>query len=181
MDAPLWVFGYGSLMWNPGFPHRRSVKARLSGAHRSLCVYSWVHRGTEKQPGLVFGLDRGGACVGMAFESLHADADGRGAYLREREQVTSVYLKVAARSCSETGERTEALAYVVDRNHPQYAGRLPHEAMVEIVRTPSGAPAAIPTTSAPRRAPSRPRIRDRGVEALCRRTRARISAAAARP
>ncbi len=167
MDAPLWVFGYGSLMWNPGFVFRRAVKARLSGAHRSLCVYSWVHRGTPERPGLVFGLDRGGACTGMAFEVDPAEADPVIAYLREREQVTSVYLEVRRPVLLETGERAEALAYVVDRAHAQYAGRLAHEAMVEIVRHAEGRsgrnPDYVRATAAHLRDLG---IRDRGVEAL---------------
>ena len=167
MDAPLRVFGYGSLMWNPGFPHRGVVKGRLSGAHRSLCVYSWVHRGTQERPGLVFGLDRGGACVGLVFEVAPADADAVVAYLREREQVTSVYLETVRPVRLETGETVPALAYVVDRRHPQYAGRLPHAEMVDIVRHAEGRsgrnPDYVRATAAHLRDLG---IRDRGVEAL---------------
>src|SRR5438445_10775116 len=122
----LWVFGYGSLMWRPGFEFEERVPARLVGEHRALCVYSFVHRGTPEQPGLVLGLDRGGACRGVAFrvaEKHHADTV---AYLRAREQVTSVYREVM-RSVwleNEPRQRVSALAYVVDRGHVQYAGRL---------------------------------------------------------
>ncbi len=122
----LWVFGYGSLMWRPGFPFIEQVPARLIGEHRALCVYSFVHRGTPEKPGLVLGLDRGGACRGVAFrvaEKHRADTVG---YLRAREQVTSVYREVM-RSVwleNEPRQRVSALAYVVDRGHVQYAGRL---------------------------------------------------------
>jgi cation transport protein ChaC len=125
-DADLWVFGYGSLMWRPGFEFIEQVPARLIGEHRALCVYSFVHRGTPEKPGLVLGLDRGGACRGIAFrvEAQHrlATID----YLRAREQTTNVYREVM-RSVwldNEARERVSALTYVVDRGHVQYAGRL---------------------------------------------------------
>ena len=122
----LWVFGYGSLMWRPGFASVERVPARLIGEHRALCVYSFVHRGTPEKPGLVLGLDRGGACRGIAFRVAAQDRAETVAYLRAREQVTSVYREVM-RSVwleSEAQQRVSALTYVVDRGHIQYAGRL---------------------------------------------------------
>src|SRR4051812_35901953 len=122
----LWVFGYGSLMWRPGFEFIERVPARLIGEHRALCVYSFVHRGTPEKPGLVLGLDRGGACRGVAFRVAANNATSTIAYLREGEQVTSVYREVK-RSVwleNEARERISALVYVVDRGHVQYAGRL---------------------------------------------------------
>src|SRR3954469_3733390 len=122
----LWVFAYGSLMWKPGFDFVERVPARLIGEHRALCVYSFVHRGTPEKPGLVLGLDRGGACRGIAFRVAEKNRSAVVAYLREREQVTSVYREVK-RSVwleNEARQRVSALAYVVDRGHVQYAGRL---------------------------------------------------------
>jgi cation transport protein ChaC len=122
----LWVFGYGSLMWRPGFEFIEKVPARLIGEHRALCVYSFVHRGTPENPGLVLGLDRGGACRGIAYRAAEKHRSAIIAYLREREQVTSVYREVM-RSVwleNEGRQRVSALAYVVDRGHVQYAGRL---------------------------------------------------------
>ena len=122
----LWVFGYGSLIWKPGFDFVERVSARLIGEHRALCVYSFVHRGTPEKPGLVLGLDRGGACRGIAFRVAEKNRSAVVAYLREREQVTSVYREVK-RSVwleNEARQRVSALAYVVDRGHEQYAGRL---------------------------------------------------------
>lgn len=122
----LWVFGYGSLMWRPGFEFEERMQARLIGEHRALCVYSFVHRGTPEKPGLVLGLDRGGACRGIAFRVAEKNRAATIAYLREREQVTSVYREVK-RSVwleNQARQRVSALAYVVDRGHVQYAGRL---------------------------------------------------------
>jgi cation transport protein ChaC len=122
----LWVFGYGSLMWRPGFDFEERLPARLVGEHRALCVYSFVHRGTPEKPGLVLGLDRGGACRGVAFRVAEKSRDAVVAYLREREQVTSVYREVMRSVWLENDarQRVSALAYVVDRGHAQYAGRL---------------------------------------------------------
>ncbi|UZE50215.1 gamma-glutamylcyclotransferase [Rhodopseudomonas sp. P2A-2r] len=122
----LWVFGYGSLMWRPGFDFLEQAPARLIGEHRALCVYSFDHRGTPEKPGLVLGLDRGGACRGIAFRVAAEKRHATIAYLREREQTTHVYREVM-RSVwlgNEARDRVSALAYVVDRSHVQYAGRL---------------------------------------------------------
>jgi glutathione-specific gamma-glutamylcyclotransferase len=122
----LWVFGYGSLMWRPGFDYIEQVPARLIGEHRALCVYSFDHRGTPEKPGLVLGLDRGGACRGIAFRVAATNRGDVVEYLRGREQTTNVYREVM-RSVwleNEARQRVSALAYVVDRGHVQYAGRL---------------------------------------------------------
>lgn len=120
-----WVFGYGSLMWNPGFDYGASEPALIYGFHRSLCVYSFVHRGTPERPGLVLGLDRGGSCHGMAFRVAAEKWDETLAYLRAREQVTSVYREVMRPvRLLKSGKKVKALAYVVDRSHRQYAGKL---------------------------------------------------------
>src|SRR6202012_332889 len=87
-----WVFGYGSLMGNPGFAFVEKSEALIFGYRRSLCVHSWVHRGTEPSPGLVLGLDRGGSCRGMAFRIAPESKAEVLDYLRERELVTKVYL-----------------------------------------------------------------------------------------
>src|SRR4030088_938809 len=122
----LWVFGYGSRMWRPGFKFIEQVPARLIGEHRALCVYSFVHRGTPEKPGLVLGLDRGRACRGIAFRGAEQGRAAPVAYFRAPRRVTSVYREVM-RSVwleNEARQRVSALAYVVDRGHVQYAGRL---------------------------------------------------------
>jgi cation transport protein ChaC len=138
--SDLWVFGYGSLMWRPGFPFVEAVTAHLTGLHRALCVYSWVHRGTRERPGLVLGLDRGGSCKGIAYRVDGAKRDEVIAYLRERELVTNVYLERWRRiSLDRPGNRAEtALTYIVDRNHHQYAGKLGRDALLAHVRGREG-------------------------------------------
>lgn len=134
----LWVFGYGSLMWRPGFTYARRCKALLRGWRRSLCVFSHVYRGSPERPGLVLGLDRGGACPGVAFEVDTALWEATIRYLREREQVTAVYVERVAPVTLESGERVPAVTYVADRLHGQYAGRLDRETMLEYVLAGQG-------------------------------------------
>jgi glutathione-specific gamma-glutamylcyclotransferase len=135
-----WVFGYGSLMWRPGFEFRERVPARLVGLHRALCIYSYVHRGTPERPGLVLGLDRGGMCRGIAYRVTGAHRAETVAYLRAREQATSVYLETTLNVWleSEPRRRVGALCYVVDRGHKQYAGRLTLAEQVHYVRQGHG-------------------------------------------
>jgi cation transport protein ChaC len=136
----LWVFGYGSLMWRPGFDVLERVPAKLIGMHRALCVYSFVHRGTPEKPGLVMGLDRGGMCRGIAYRVAAAKRQETIVYLREREQVTSVYLETMRRIVLEDEARRQvrALCYAVDRSHVQYAGRLSVDESVHYVRQGHG-------------------------------------------
>jgi cation transport protein ChaC len=136
----LWVFGYGSLIWRPGFAFVERVEARLVGAHRALCVYSFVHRGTPERPGLVLGLDQGGACRGMAYRVPASQRAETVAYLRAREQATMVY-RESVRSVWLRGDperRISALCYVVDRGHAQYAGRLSLDQQLHHVRQGHG-------------------------------------------
>ncbi len=124
MTEDLWVFGYGSLMWRPGFSFTEREVARVRGYHRALCVYSHVHRGTPEQPGLVLGLDRGGSCRGIVFRVAAEHRDETIAYLRAREQVTSVYKEAYLNAQLDDGRSVTALSFIVDRSHLQYAGAL---------------------------------------------------------
>ena len=138
--SDLWVFGYGSLMWRPGFEFVESRPARLFGWHRALCVYSWHHRGTQQKPGLVLGLDRGGSCHGIAYRVREGNAEPVVNYLREREQVTRVYIE-AQRPIHLAGHgptTVEALVYLIDRTHPQYAGALDKETQLRFVAASEG-------------------------------------------
>jgi cation transport protein ChaC len=139
-NSELWVFGYGSLMWRPGFDYLERIPARLRGLHRALCVFSYVHRGTPERPGLVLGLDQGGMCRGIAYRVAGAARAETIAYLRGREQVTSVYREATRRIELEDGSRRQldALCYLVDRGHVQYAGRLSLAERVHYVRQGHG-------------------------------------------
>ena len=133
-ESDLWVFGYGSLIWRPGFAFAESLQASLRGYHRSLCIFSHVHRGTPERPGLVLGLDRGGICRGLAFRVAADRAQETVAYLRAREQATAVYVERLMPVRLQDGRHVTALVYVADRKHLQYAGRLPREQQLELVR-----------------------------------------------
>ncbi len=130
-----WVFGYGSLIWNPGFAFLRSERALLRGAHRSLSIYSHRHRGTPERPGLVFGLSRGGSCLGVAFEVDAGNWPTTFDYLQAREQDRGVYREAYRRVELASGETVIALAYLVNEQHEQFAGRL---SVAEQVRLVSG-------------------------------------------
>lgn len=136
----LWVFAYGSLMWSPGFDFAEQAAGALVGAHRALCIYSFHHRGTNEKPGLVLGLDEGGACRGVVYRIEAARSEATLAYLREREQVTDVYLekRKPVSLLDGSGREIEAICYVADRKHPQYAGRLSIEKQTELVLSAAG-------------------------------------------
>lgn len=135
-ERDLWVFAYGSLMWRPGFEADEIVHARLVGWRRSFCIYSRFHRGSPKRPGLVLGLDRGGACEGLAFRVSAERARETLRYLREREQVGSVYREALVPVVLLAGEHREvmALAFLVERAHPSYAGQLSLARQAHFVR-----------------------------------------------
>lgn len=132
----IWVFGYGSLMWRPGFQHDDAAHAMVYGLCRSLCVYSFIHRGTRQHPGLVLGLDAGGHCKGMVFHVPAPYVHETLGYLRRREQMNNVYRavwrSVALRDTPH--KEVRALCFVVNRNHRQYAGQIPYEKQEWLVR-----------------------------------------------
>ena len=119
----LWVFGYGSLMWAPGFRASESSIAFLRGYHRALCILSHRHRGTPENPGLVMGLCRGGSCWGMAFRVPSTRARRVLAKLWSREMRNRVYTPRLLSLRAGT-RRVRALAFVADPRHPQFAGEL---------------------------------------------------------
>lgn len=118
----LWVFGYGSLLWNPGFEPVEARQGRLDGWHRSFCMLSIHHRGTVEHPGLVLALDaqQDARCTGMVLRVAEEDTDEVLAYLRERELVSAAYLEVKLPVTLDDGREIEAVTYVIDASHAQY-------------------------------------------------------------
>ena len=132
-SGDFWIFGYGSLMWNPGFPHLAAQPARIMGYHRALCLYSNHYRGTDERPGLVLGLDRGGSCLGRAFLVAKADGLAVARYLNDREMLGEPYDPRWVEARFPDGSRAHAYAYVADRRHSQYAGKLTAEEAADFV------------------------------------------------
>lgn len=135
MTTDLWVFGYGSLIWHPGFDFDDRRLAVLRGYRRAFCMTSIAYRGTPEAPGLVLALDADGAgsCAGVAYHVPQAKAAATHAYLRERELISYAYDEAVVGLELDDGRRVEALAYVSNPAHPQYAGRLSLEDQADII------------------------------------------------
>lgn len=135
-----WVFGYGSLVWQPGFVFEERRIARLPGYARSFCMWSIHHRGTEDHPGLVLALDEDprGHCDGVAFRVAPDRADAVLAYLRDRELISSAYLEVQRDVTLDGGRVVPAYVYVIDPDHEQYCGGLALERQAQVIASAVG-------------------------------------------
>jgi cation transport protein ChaC len=133
-----WVFGYGSLMWRPGFAYLERQSARLHGRRRAFCIYSVHHRGTYERPGLVLGLALGGSVRGAAYRVAAEKWDEVYAYLREREQPTETYSEACAPVRLSDGQEIPALIFLSDRGHSQWAGDLTLEQQADLIAGSSG-------------------------------------------
>ena len=133
-----WVFGYGSLMWRPGFAYVDRQAATLHGRRRAFCIYSVHHRGTPKRPGLVLGLAAGGAVRGAAYRIADDDWSSTYAYLLEREQPTETYIEARRSVRLADGRSVECVVFLSDTGHPQWAGRLTLEQQAELIAGSSG-------------------------------------------
>jgi cation transport protein ChaC len=139
VDADIWVFGYGSLMWNPLFEYAESRSAHLQGFQRRFCLWSVAGRGTADQPGLVLGLDHGGSCAGTAFrlQAAHARTDLR--LLWRREMAIAAYCpRWVEIQMMPGGKPQQALTFLVNRTHPSFAENLPPEQVARILATARG-------------------------------------------
>ena len=128
--SDVWVFGYGSLVWNPLVHHQERRVARMHGFHRSFCLWSHVNRGSLHKPGLVLGLDSGGSCRGVAFRIAAHHAAEELRLLWRREMVLGVYSPRWA-TVEAGGDTLRAIAFFANRDHANYAGRLPLETVIK--------------------------------------------------
>jgi cation transport protein ChaC len=133
-----WIYGYGSLMWRPGFAYVERQAAVLHGRRRAFCIYSVHHRGTPQRPGLVLGLAPGGAARGAAYRVAEAAWPDIYAYLLEREQPTETYVEAQVWVRLADGRRVAALGFLSDVAHPQWAGRLDFEAQAQLIAGSTG-------------------------------------------
>jgi glutathione-specific gamma-glutamylcyclotransferase len=141
VPGSVWIFAYGSLIWDPGFAWTDRRLARVEGLRRSFCMRSIHHRGTPERPGLVLALDAaegGGACEGLAFEIDRRIAEETLEYLRARELVSAAYLEAEHPVALSAGGVVRAVTYVIDRAHAQYCGGLPLEEQARIIATATG-------------------------------------------
>ncbi len=140
MDDALWVFGYGSLMWDPSFPFAESQIARLTGWQRSFCMWSVHYRGSKAEPGLVLALDRDEAdhCDGIAFRAVPGQEAATLRILRERELISYAYREEMLPVTLRDGRQVQALAYVINRDHEQYAGGLTPEEQAGLIAVRGG-------------------------------------------
>ena len=138
MSDELWVFGYGSLMWRPGFAYAERQPATLAGRRRAFCIYSVHHRGTYERPGLVLGLAPGGSVRGVAYRISRRRWKEVYAYLVEREQPTETYVEARRNVRLADGRRVETLVFLSDIRHPQWAGVLSQERQAELISGGTG-------------------------------------------
>ncbi|WP_206954280.1 gamma-glutamylcyclotransferase [Trinickia acidisoli] len=136
--SDMWLFGYGSLIWNPGMPAAETVRARVRGYHRGLYLWSRVNRGTPEQPGLVLALDRGGSCTGMAFRLAGDGAAPHLEALWRREMPMGSYRPAWLPCWLADGRRVKALAFVMRRDVPTYTGKLSDEIVKAVLNCAQG-------------------------------------------
>jgi glutathione-specific gamma-glutamylcyclotransferase len=137
---PLWIFAYGSLIWDPCFPVAARHVGRVTGWQRSFCMWSVRYRGTDANPGLVLALDRapGAVCDGVAFCVQAGAEDAAIADLRTRELISSAYLETVLPVLLDTGDVVQAVAFVIDPSHVQYAGRMALDDQARIIAAAHG-------------------------------------------
>lgn len=137
-DELYWVFAYGSLIWDPGFPYVEKQRAVVHGYHRRFCLYSHRYRGTPEAPGLVLGLDKGGSCHGVAYAVPSREAEAVRAYLWVREMFSNAYRPRLLQARLADDRRVMAQTFVIVPDHPQYAGRLGPDFAARLIASSHG-------------------------------------------
>jgi cation transport protein ChaC len=137
---PIWLFGYGSLIWRPELDYDERVCARVFGFHRRLCLRSVLNRGTPDCPGLVAGLDRGGSCFGVIYRLPAATVHTQLEQLWEREMFMGSYEArwLPCHRLDRNSARVSALAFVVRQDAPNYCGALSEHELVDILARACG-------------------------------------------
>jgi cation transport protein ChaC len=136
-DAEVWIFGYGSLMWNPAFHYAERRTGTVHGYHRCYCMWTGLGRGSPERHGLMLGLDRGGSCHGVAFRIAPAAVEEELDIIWAREMIGGTYRPRWLKVLTADGP-IRAIAFTINREHPRYAGKLPRDVMVERLATASG-------------------------------------------
>ena len=137
-EGEFWVFAYGSLMWNPGFPYADSSPGIVHGYHRKLCLWSVRYRGTEEQPGLVLGLARGGSCRGYSYRIDRSHQDEVLDYLCDRELITGAYNAKICQVTLDSGRKVNATTFVSKPDHPHFAQGLANHDTIRVVNSAKG-------------------------------------------
>ena len=132
LEGGVWVFGYGSLMWNPDFNLAEKRKGYLNGYHRKLCLKSFVYRGTPDYHGLVFGLDNGDSCEGMAYRILKENLQSEMQKIWEREMFAGTYVPTWVNVTTKQGD-ISAVAFIINHDHEHYIPDLELEEIAERV------------------------------------------------
>jgi len=136
-EQPLWVFGYGSLIWKPELSFDSRHAARVHGYHRRLCLWSRINRGTPQCPGLVAGLDRGGSCAGVVYRGPAIAVRSQFSQLWQREMMTNSYAPRHLECRLDDGSLVSAVAFIVRRDAPNYAGRLNERQILDVFESGS--------------------------------------------
>jgi len=133
----VWIFGYGSLIWNPAFHFSEKRIGRLRGYHRQFCLWTHLGRGTPELPGMVLGLERGGSCVGVVFRIAAKDVMDEVEIIWRREMVSGAYLPRWTKILTEDGPVT-AVSFVINPAHPRYACKPPEADVVNSLAHAAG-------------------------------------------
>ncbi len=133
----IWVFGYGSLMWNPAFHYTEKRRGRIYGYHRAYCIWTHLGRGTPDNPGLMLALDRGGSCCGAAFRIDPHKLEEELSILWAREMAMDSYVPAWVTIHTDDGP-VSGLTFTIERNHERYVGRLPPEIVANHLATAEG-------------------------------------------